>query len=384
MPSRPYRALDTLGPTWWLPLLSADAAGLVDGATTGGVDVLHRHAWAAQAFWSSAVNEPGYVVAYQGGWSWPRLDLSSSRFVSSSPDEGDRLLSAWTLADTGATFTFTRLARALALRIGWAGTRYDTLPGEPSPDPSVPFPFQDGFLSDVSLLLSYSDARRFVRSISPEEGRTASLTLRHAGPGTGSDYDLTRGRASVDQYLRVPGLARSVLALRLSAGLARGTLGGRAPFELGGVSQPDVLSVLLGAASPPDALRGYAPGSFEGTGYVLANGELRFPLGAPGLGRTTWPLFLRRVHGALFTDLGETFDRPGEPRLAGHPLDVEELRLGLGVEVRLELVLGYYLTTDLRLGLARAMGAPFGGWRTADAWLAPDEVYPYVILGSSF
>ena len=384
LPSRPYRALDTLGPTYWLPFLLADAAGLVVGATTSGADVLLRHAWAAQAFWSVAANEPGYAVAYQGGWSWPRLDLSSSRFVSSSPDEGDRLLSVWTLADTGATFTFTRLARALALRVGWSGTRYDTLPGEPDPDPSVPFPFRDGFLSNLSLSLSYSDARRFVRSISPEEGRSASLTLGYAGPGTGSDYDLARGRAAVAQYLRVPGLARTVLALRLSAGLARGTLGGRAPFELGGVSQPGALSTLLGAAMPPDALRGYAVGSFEGTGFVLANGELRFPLGAPLLGRTTWPLFLRRVHGAVFADLGETFDRPGEPLLAGHPLDVEELRLGIGAEVRLELVLGYYLRTDLRLGLARAMGAPFGGWRAADASLAPDEISPYVLLGSSF
>ena len=346
--------------------------------------MLLRHAWAAQAFWSAETKEPGYAVAYQGGWSWPRLDLSSSRLVDDSPDAGDRLLSAWTLADAGATFTFTRLSRALALRAGWSGTRYDTLPGEPGPDPRDPNPFQDGFLSDVSLRLSYSDARRFVRSISPEEGRSASLTLRYAGPGTGSDYDLARGRAAVGQYLCIPGLARTVLALRLSGGLARGTLGGRAPFELGGISQPGVLSVALGAASAPDALRGYPTGSFEGTGFVLANGELRFPLGAPGLGRTTWPIFLRRVHGAVFADLGETFDRPGEPVLAGHELAVDELRLGVGAEVRLELVFGYYVTTDLRVGLARAMGAPFGGWRAADAQLSPDEVSPYVLFGASF
>ncbi len=389
LPSRPYRALDTLGPTFWLPFLSGDASGTVVGAITGGVDVLFRHAWAAQAFWSTSSREPGYALAYQGAWSWPRLDLSSSRFVGSSPDPGDRLLSVWTLADAGATFTFTRLARVTALRLGWSGTRYDTLAGEPGPDPRLPYPFRDGFLSDLSLRLSYSDARRFVRSISPEEGRSASLSLRYAGPGTGSDYDLARARGSVEQYLRVPGLARTVLALRLSGGLARGTLGGSAPFELGGVSQPDVLSIALGAAlgltgSPPDALRGYAVGSFEGTGYVLANGELRFPLGNPRLGHGTWPLFLRRVHGALFADLGETFDRPGEPILAGNRLSGEALRLGVGAELRLELVLGYFLRTDLRLGLARAMGAPFGGWRAADAWLGPDEVSPYVILGASF
>jgi Tol biopolymer transport system component len=384
LPSRPYRALDTLRPTYWLPFLAADAAGTVFGATTGGADVLRRHAWTAQAFWSTQTQEPGYAVAYQGGWSWPLLDLSSSRLVGDSPDPGDRLLSVWTLADAGATFTFTRLSRALALRVGWSGTRYDTLEGEPGADLSLPNPFEDGFLSDVSLLLSYSDARRFVRSISPEEGRSAALVLSYAGPGTGSDYDLGRVRGSVGQYLRVPGLGRTVLALRASGGLARGTLGGSAPYELGGVPQPNLLSVALGSGMPPDALRGYAEGTFEGTGFVLANAELRFPLGAPALGRTTWPLFLRRLHGAVFADLGETFDRPGEPILAGNQLDADALRLGLGAELRLELVLGYYIRTDLRLGLARAMGAPFDGWRAADEEIAPDEVYPYVVLGASF
>jgi hypothetical protein len=300
-----------------------------------------------------------------------------------------RLQSAWTLADAGATFTFTRLSRALALRLGWSGTLYDTYPGEPAPDLlPEPYRFRDGFLSDVSLRASYADARRFVRSISPEEGRDATLTLRFAGRETGSDYDVARARLSIAQYLRIPFTRHGVLALRLSGGLARGTLGGRAPYELGGVSQPDVLSLVLGgASSPADALRGYEPGFLEGTGFVLGNAELRFPLAAPLLGRNTWPLFLRRVHGSVFVDVGDAFDRPGEPPLAGHRLSADELRLGAGAELRLEIVLGYHVRTDLRLGAARAFGAFLGDGRAADrrrTGETPPDVYPYVILGGAF
>jgi outer membrane protein assembly factor BamA len=109
-----------------------------------------------------------------------------------------------------------------------------------------------------------------------------------------------------------------------------------------------------------DQLRGYPSGAFGGTGLVLGNVELRFPIARPGSGRGTWPLFLRRVHGALFFDAGETFDLRGQVRFAGHAFDARRLLLAAGAELRLEVVLGYYLRTDVRIGFARSLG-PLGG-----------------------
>ena len=70
----------------------------------------------------------------------------------------------------------------LSLRLGWAGTQYDVL-GVTGKGPTAEWiGYRDGFLSELSFQAVYSDARRFVRSISPEEGGTLSLSLRAAVP----------------------------------------------------------------------------------------------------------------------------------------------------------------------------------------------------------
>jgi hypothetical protein len=388
VPSRPYSAWPTVAPTFWLPLVSSDAAGPIYGALTGGTDVLVRHAYALQGWWSQKVDRPGYALAYQGFWSWPALDLSSGLTVENSAGPPGRLEEAWNYADVGATFTFTRLDRTLALRLGWSGTGYRSLePQRPIPLAFERYRFEDGFLSEGTLLTRYSNARRFTRSISPEEGRTLTLALGASTPELGSDYKLLRARANATQYLRVPPSRHVVLVLNAGGGVADGTIGGRAPFELGGATAPDPLTLLPGTASAPSSqLRGYPVGALAGTGFVVGNLELRFPIAEPTRGRSTWPVFLRRVHGALFADGGDAFDLRGQVPLAGHPLSADELRFSAGAELRLELVLAYYIRTDLRIGVARPLGALFGRGRAADRANGVDlaPVAWYLAFGSTY
>ena len=388
LPTRPYRAVETLGPTYWFPLLGADAAGTTFGAFTSGGDVIGHHAWAAEAWWSPKASTAGYSATYVGGWSWPSLDLGSNRFIDSSPGLPDRLESVWTLGAAGVTFTFTRLDRTLALRLGWSATRFDTLGAAPPPvPPGTPGEFRDGLLSGPALGVSYSDAQRFANSVSPEEGRNVSLRLSFASPETGSDYALARARASLAQYLRVPGTRHAVLALRLSGGLARGTLGGREPFSLGGTAQVDPLSLLLlSDVAPADQLRGYPSGLLAGNGMLLGNLEVRFPLFAPEWGHTTWPLFLRRVHGAVFLDVGDAFAIGSETLpFYAHDFEWQRLRFGAGAELRLEVALGYNIVTDVRIGLAQGLGQLLKPWSDGRPQHDPyAETVWYVLLGQSF
>jgi hypothetical protein len=388
IPSRPYSPWPTVLPTFWLPVIASDSAGPIYGALTGGTDVLVRHAWTAEGWWSQKAERPGYALAYQGGWSWPALDVSSSLSVEDSAGPPFRLEQVWTYANVGATFTFTRLARSLALRLGWSGTGYHSLAAQGAiPASWEPYRFRDGFLSEGSLLAQYTDARRFVRSISPEEGRTLTLVLGGAGREVGSDYKLLRARANATQYLRVPATRHVVLVLNAGGGVADGTIGGRAPFELGGVTAPDPLALLPGTVTAPSSqLRGYPVGALAGTGFVVGNLELRFPLADPTHGRSTWPIFLRRVHGALFLDGGDAFDLPHQVPIAGHQLSDRELRFSTGAEVRLEVVLGYYIRTDIRLGVARPLGAVFGHGRAQDLAYGIDlpQVAWYVAVGSTY
>jgi hypothetical protein len=381
LPSRPYSAWGTLGPTFWFPLVGSDAAGTVVGALTGGGDVLGRHSYALSAWWGIESHEMGYSAAYLGGWSWPRVDLLSSRFVASARG-GRGLQTVWTPVDAGLDFTFTRLDWSAVVRLGWAGTFRDVLGSAGTARAPEALGLAGGFGSEVTLRASWSDAHRFVRSISPEEGRTLSFAAAVAARELGSDYDLRSARGSLAQYLRLPLTRHGVLALRLAGGAADGSIGTSAPFALGGPIQPDLLSLLLGSPLvSPDELRGYPSGWLEGTGFALGNAELRFPLASPERGHSTWPIFLRRVHGAVFGDLGGTFDVPGTLPFAGHPFRWDELRLGAGAELRLEIALGYFAVTDLRLGVAHAFGRPFLGESQEPGVAA---VTAYAILGSAF
>lgn len=367
--SRPYRAIESLKPSFWIPLLGSDAAGYDFGALTGGADALLQHIWVAQGWWSAGGRTPGYSLNYQGQWSWPALDFSSSRSVTSSPDPAGRKLSAWNIANAGATFNFDQIGRSLSARLGWSGTRYETLLSPPATYVAPNLRFQDGFLSDASLTFAYSDAREFVRSISSEEGRAATLSFDAAGKETGSDYSLRRMSGTVAQFLKVPGTRHAALLLRASGGVAHGTLGGQAPFTIGGPQLSlNPLDYLLGTLPDGSAayLRGYAPGELGGTGFYLGTVEGRFPIAAPQLGRDTWPAFLRRVHGSVFVDAGEAFDMNGELPVAGMPANLRDTRFGVGAELGLEMVFGYSLLTDIRLGVATPLGPVFAGGRSVD------------------
>jgi Tol biopolymer transport system component len=384
VPSRPYAAAETGLPTFLLPFWGTDPAGNVFGVFSAGSDVVGRHTWQAQAWGSPSAGTAGYLFSYVGGWSWPRLDLFSERFVDGSPGLPDRLVAVWTPLAGGLTFTFTRLERAFALRLGWSAARYASL-GEVGSSAGLPsaYLFRDGLLSEATFGASYSDARRFAASISPEEGRTLTLRLRGASSATGSDYDLWRGRATWAEYLRVPGTSHAVLATRLSGALAHGSLGGLPPFSLGGITQPNVVDLfLLQTFSPFDQLRGYPAGVLAGDGTALLNLELRVPLFAPELGHSTWPLFLRRVHAALFADAGEAFVAFRERGYTGRGYRWDRLRVGAGAELRLETVIGYWILTDLRIGVARGLGRPFRHESPAQDPLA--EWQTYVTFGPSF
>jgi len=381
LPSRPYSAWETLGPTWWLPTLSSDASGTTLGAVTAGGDVVGRHAWGIDVAYGLRSREPAYDLAYAGGFLHPQLSLASSRAFGLAPD--DRGEVAWIPLDASLTWSRTHLDRAHAITVGW---RSILLRPQGAPDPADPAPYRGGSASELSLGLAYGSRLRFVRSISAEEGGLLSLRVRAATPDLGGDQRYATARLSASGYLRLPGTRHVVLALHGSLGGSSGRLAGREPFGLGGVSTADLLGLVQGLAGggfpvQADQLRGYPAGAFSGPTLVSTSAELRFPLFSTLRGYSTWPLFLRRLHGAVFVDAGAVFGaRDGSMgrRLGSADL----LRFGAGGELRLEVVLGYYLRTDLRLGVARGLGPLLAASpRPADP-LATTQVY--LGLGESF
>jgi hypothetical protein len=278
------------------------------------------------------------------------------------------------------------LASRQALSAGWRAYRLEAL-GDVAPevpDPTVD-PYRNGTASEWTLDLLHTNAERFARSISAERGRVLALSLRGATPDLGGDFRYAIARASWAEYLRVPHTRHVVVALRGAGGVATGTLGGRRPFRLGGLPPPDLSTLVMGPiagalTSQSDQLRGYADGALTGSKFALGNLELRFPILAPQAGRGTLPAQLRRVHGALFLDGGGAF-----PLRGGAPVSWRErVRFGAGAELRLEVVLGYQLRTDVRLGLAQGLGRLIAPWVRGPGADPLAETQLYVTIGESF
>ena len=147
------------------------------------------------------------------------------------------------------------------------------------------------------------------------------------------------------EYVRLGG--RQVLAARLTGGTGFGDLGRRQLVGLGGPSFSGLASDLIDLSSPTRLIRGFAPNAVVGRAYALGSVEYRFPIAAPEWGSGTFPLSLRRVNGALFTDAGDAFS----------PYTRPSLHVGVGGELRFEWVAGYRTVFETRVGYAHGFGA---------------------------
>lgn len=139
---------------------------------------------------------------------------------------------------------------------------------------------------------------------------------------------------SLQETLRLPVRETHTLALRLSAGWSDA----EKPEE--GFS--------LGGGYGAFAVRGFERELAKGKQILTASIGYSFPLVNIERGVGYWPVFLDELRGSVFVDAG----------LAGEQLDVNELKIGFGAEIGVQLTTGYFFGWALRLGIAQGVGEP--------------------------
>ncbi|MBT8493761.1 MAG: hypothetical protein KJO07_11930, partial [Deltaproteobacteria bacterium] len=93
-------------------------------------------------------------------------------------------------------------------------------------------------------------------------------------------------------------------------------------------------------------LRGFPERSVFGSQFHLLNLELRQQLINIEEGFATLPLYIRRLHLAALTDVGNAFN--GE-------IDPSDFNLSVGAALRADVVLGYFVPGSLDIGYARGL-----------------------------
>jgi outer membrane protein assembly factor BamA len=201
-------------------------------------------------------------------------------------------------------------------------------------------------------------AHEYGFSISPEDGRRLLASYQRFDHRLGSDFDQNRYIASWHEYqgLFFP---HHVLAARLTGGLATGETMVQGDFQVGG---PSVSEEILDPEQIDFFLRGYPQGELIGRKAAVGTLEYRFPLQNIERGIYTWPFFFQRTHADFFFDIGNAWDKD---------TTLSDFRRGVGVEVEMDMTLGYLLPVRFRLGFAKGLDQD-------------GENQTYFVVGNSF
>jgi hypothetical protein len=191
-------------------------------------------------------------------------------------------------------------------------------------------------------------------------GVSFGFSIDYASQYTGSSYDTFAVSAGLTGYAPMPWPGHHTLAIQLGGATSYGNYPRSGAYFVGGynLAQNNLPFSLLSSSvfNGSFVLRGYPPGVYYGSEYVLGNLEYRFPLWYVDHGISTLPIYLRRLDGNVFVDYGGAFDyfdfRAIRFFSHGALIDDPQLHASMGAELWFGMTLGYVVDTQFRLGYA--------------------------------
>ena len=354
-PVEKYNPLETLRPhnfgVAYGPSVFGDGVRL----TTNGSDMARHHAFAAAFAIDFDRAEPQATFDYV----YLRLpfDFRATVFHSAAPrrarygEQQQVLTERLSGATTGVSYAELGAYDAQVLSLSYTAARFETtqpLPAGVDPFSTASRGVDHGLLGIARLGYAYGNTEAYEYSISAERGFNLVAGIDHASDVTGSEDTLTAVSGRITGYVPMPWLRHHVLALAASGGTSMGTYPRRGLFYTGGfLDQGLIDSFTSSVRQGAFVLRGYEPAQFAGNQFNLFNAEYRFPIVYVDRGLSTLPAFLRSLSGAVFADYGGAFDRIDPDDVLG------QYHLGVGGELWIDFLLGYYANAVVRLGVAK-------------------------------
>ena len=386
-----YDPLPSLRPRYWAPLV----AGGVDrrgtavvkdflGLSTGGQDVVGRHAWGLRA----AMSLDGHFAG-SAGYAFRGLGVP---VLSVDLQQDWDAQGPWTVTPEGGeprTLYVRERERRMRLGVTVDRRRWRTLARVGAsggmiwesrtlldaalrPEEGYALLNPGARLAEGQLSLTLSSARGHALSLGMEEGasffllgrlrreQTVADSLRDVRGSDRSRNDLL-GQATVYRSFPGPGFADAVLALRVAGALSRGPGADAFTWDVGGArGQAEQLTglSLFGGSGSFFPVRGYGDGVRSGWNAWAASVELRVPLVLVNRGPGLIPLHLDRVQAGLFFDAGNAWGPVGGG--PGYDAPRRDALASTGVELTTLLTLLFRFPVALRAGVALPVGDDTG------------------------
>lgn len=354
---RAYRPLETLAPNRYD--LQLDAVNQRFTLQIEGSDIASLHRYTLGGTTNLATGRVDIGGTYSNDRRWAGIRIAATRTL------GER--GGYVIADRNTSYLEERLGATLSLSLpvlrqpSGAGSislsyDYDYLRdvensyGEPDPNDALPrLPESDLALAGVALRFSYSDTQGFIYTLGPQLGKAINLSMRLDDPILGSEFRSLNLDYRFQSYYKLPFGQTPVLSFRIAGGIRTSNRARVSRFSLGGVPQQDVVTSLLNNARAGNTgfLRGFEARTAVGTQMHLLNLEYRQELWNIETGLETLPFYFKKLHVAGLFDAGNATDDEFDPR---------DLKTSLGVSLRLNFLVGYFIPGALDIGYARGLG----------------------------
>lgn len=341
--SAPYSALPTLLPKFWLPSVIAESStNIAIGAMTAGQDLLAYHTFLGSAYYGTGFQRGYFDALYKYGRFVPEFTLRGYAL----PNNYSNLLRSgdFTEAESGLLAAVSMPLETIESRLS-INAGYHLRKQKPLTEGYlVAFNRSElfqGRRDSYFASLDYKGALKYPWSITSEEGRNLSLKFEYFGKASGSEIETREYTASWEE--QIPVYKHQNILLRMNGGFSDGEQAAQQSFQLGGTT----------TFFNPYGLRGYLSRFASGDRIATGSAEYRFPIEYILYGAGTKPVFLDRLHGAVFVDAGEVWDK-------NRSFKGRDIMTGAGLEVRLDLVLGYWLKVTPAIGYAHGFDRTFG------------------------
>jgi len=327
--AKPYHGIYSIAPTSWEPAWQTSDSTNAIGATVFGQDALAVHQYQLTLLRETDLNEYFGTISYAFA---QQLFMSTRRDVSATQTFNNDIVQYKTETESQMLYSypFGTLNGLWRAGVGYSFEK-DELK---SPDG----PISDIRENVAGLHASFSSVEFFPLLYGASKGRSVGLVVESYDLLNNPDYS---GEVATLDWHEYIDLNDTTLALRWVEGI-----GSKQPslFELG-----DVFSEYEGLApfinQRQYALRGYS-GQYALRGRHLRLGTLEWRLPLSHINRSLMvpPVGIGRTSLVLFADSGTTWQEGNQP---------DRYYTGAGAELVGELVLGYNLLLDTRIGVAK-------------------------------
>jgi hypothetical protein len=354
---RPYRAAESLAPQAWT--LGFDTATRQASIATNGSDAVGLHGYSLALGLDVEQGQMNIGASYGYFRYWPALRLAVARTLV---DRG-----GWRVDGVNRRYREEDWSATLAVAIpfearpssNWTlSFDYDVdwfrLVEAPamSLDPNMRVPIvppTDYVQAGIGTRIAFSTVRGNTFGVGAQNGFDGSVSLRFDHPALGAEYRNITVSYATQRFQRIPWGRTPVLAMRLTGAIRTGDLVRLGGFGLGGVPAQDIAMSVVNSIRTASTgyLRGYPVRTVAGNQFHLLNTEYRHELFWIERGLATLPVYLRRVHFALLSDVGTAWDGAFD---AG-----THMRASLGGALRLDAFFGYFVPGTFELGYARGL-----------------------------